>query len=469
LRTLGRGLNIVRLEASPTRAAWIGRALFLLAVAALAAHQIFSFDVFWHLRAGEEILRTRGLPAQDPFSYTSTIRWMNHEWLSHVLLALSYRVAGFAGLVFLQAVIATAITWTMLIVLRPRDALACLGIALFGGLLALVIEPRAQMFYWCCFAATLVLCVRELQAPSRRIFWTIPLGILGANLHGGNPTSMALLAVLFVAAPSRKTALLVALGFLTTFINPHGYHVHSHFLEARHALPELREWMPLLNALALRSVPHGAALLLAALALVRFFGSGGLRRSSEPSLRFFFMAFLLFAFVTLHYARFATEWAFISVLLVGALPRTGSLRAGAGLAAVALLLLAVLTPTQFGFCLASNRFPQDTVAYLRKTLPPGPMFNSYNFGGYLLWAYPQERVFIDGRAFTVYSESHFQDLLRVYERPDFFRELERRYDFRLAVLQRQGRGAPFLAWLRGQPDWQVAYEDPLAVVLTKAE
>jgi hypothetical protein len=437
---------------------------------ALASHQILSFDVFWHLRAGEEILRTRGLPAQDPFSYTSTIPWMNHEWLSHVLLALVFRAAGFAGLVVLQTVIAATIAGWLLFLARPRDALACVAMALFGGVLALVIEPRAQMFYWCCFTGTLVLCVRELQAPSRRIFWTVPLGILGANLHGGNPTGMALLAVLFAAAPSRKTALLAALGFLATFANPYGYHIHSHFLEARHALPELREWMPLLDALALRSVPHGAALVLAVLAFVRFLHSGGARRlRHEPYLRFLVLAFALLAFVTLRYARFATEWSFIAVLSVAALQRPPSLRVGFGLAAAALLGLAVLSPTKFGFGLAPNRFPIDAVTYLQEARPPGPMFNSYNFGGYLLWAYPREKVFIDGRAFTVYAESHFQDLLRVYERPDVFRELERRYGFRLAVLQRRGRGAGFLAWLRGQPDWQVAHEDALAVVLKKAK
>jgi hypothetical protein len=71
------------------------------------------------------------------------------------------------------------------------------------------------------------------------------------------------------------------------------------------------------------------------------------------------------------------------------------------------------------------------------------MLNSYNFGGYLMWAYPREKVFIDSRAFMIYSEAHVRDLLRLYEEPPFFRELERRWHFRLAVLQRAGRGAHF--------------------------
>jgi hypothetical protein len=95
------------------------------------------------------------------------------------------------------------------------------------------------------------------------------------------------------------------------------------------------------------------------------------------------------------------------------------------------------------------------------------MLNSYNFGGYLMWAYPREKVFIDSRAFMIYSEAHFRDLLHLYETPPFFRELERRWHFRLAVLQRAGRGAGFATWLRAQPDWQVLYEDGTATVLCK--
>jgi hypothetical protein len=95
------------------------------------------------------------------------------------------------------------------------------------------------------------------------------------------------------------------------------------------------------------------------------------------------------------------------------------------------------------------------------------MLNSYNFGGYLMWAYPREKVFIDSRAFMIYSEAHVRDLLRLYEEPPIFRELEQRWHFRLAVLQRAGRGAHFAAWLRTQPDWQVIYEDDLAIILSK--
>ena len=456
------------------RPAWIGLPLLLLATATLASHRIVSFDIFWHLRAGEEILRTNTLPLVDPFSYTATHRWINHEWLSHVLLAVLYRATGFAGLVAMQALLVTAIVGTMLVIVRPRTTLSYLGLAIFGGLLAIVAEPRAQLLFWLCFAGTLFLCMEELRTPSRKIFWTVPIGILGANLHGGNPTCVVLLGLLFLAAPSRKVGLLVGLGLLATLASPNGYWVHAHFLENRHSLPELREWMPFLQALALPSIPQWSALVLGLIALFAWWRGGNFPRlRANAHARFIVFAFLLFPGVAFRYARFSTERSFLSVLLLAYAhpaqrrPPLQSTIAGPLLASVALATLAWLSPQPLGFGLAKSRFPEEAVAFLKRTTPPGPMFNSYNFGGYLQWAYPDEKVFLDGRAFTVYSEALFRDVIRLYALPSSFRDLERRFGFRLAVLQRHGRGANFLAWLATQPDWRIIYEDALAVVLAK--
>src|SRR5262249_38129016 len=45
----------------------------------------------------------------------------------------------------------------------------------------------------------------------------------------------------------------------------------------------------------------------------------------------------------------------------------------------------------------AEQFPVDAVAYLRGHEIPRPVFNSYNFGGYLVYAH--EPVFVDGRAY----------------------------------------------------------------------
>src|SRR6187200_379796 len=41
--------------------------------------------------------------------------------------------------------------------------------------------------------------------------------------------------------------------------------------------------------------------------------------------------------------------------------------------------------------------PAGAVEYIRQTGLTGPMLNEYVFGGYLIWALPEHKVFIDGR------------------------------------------------------------------------
>ena len=49
-----------------------------LAAFLMALRTIHSFDVFWYLRAGGEILTRHALPVHDPFSFTSDKDWLNH-------------------------------------------------------------------------------------------------------------------------------------------------------------------------------------------------------------------------------------------------------------------------------------------------------------------------------------------------------------------------------------------------------
>src|SRR5205823_9243873 len=53
----------------------------------------------------------------------------------------------------------------------------------------------------------------------------------------------------------------------------------------------------------------------------------------------------------------------------------------------------------------AQHFPAAAVSFMARERPPGPIFNDYNWGGYLIWKlYPQYRVFIDGRT-DVYGDS----------------------------------------------------------------
>ena len=70
-----------------------------LGLLVMAARGVHDPDVWWHLRAGQEIVASHNVPRRDIFSYTRYGQpWIAHEWLSEVIFYLIFRAASWAGL-----------------------------------------------------------------------------------------------------------------------------------------------------------------------------------------------------------------------------------------------------------------------------------------------------------------------------------------------------------------------------------
>jgi hypothetical protein len=432
---------------------------------------VVEHDAPWYLACGDLLLRTRSLPLHDPFSFTSTVPWLNHEWLSEVLLALVYRVGGWAALSLLCALAVAAVVGIAAAGTRREGGLD--GGAIFvWALLAVVLResfaPRATLFADLAFTTTLVLVVLDDDAHAR-LWWCVPIQLAWTQLHGGNPLGVALLALRFVTGPTRRRALVTALVALATIAGPYGIRVHSHFAGAHAALPMIREWQSLLGPLAAGSSSATIALALIASAFVMTLVA--LRCNADARARFSCAAVIVFGVAALRWSRFVTEASIVAaVALAPVVGRAWRSRVARGVSLAGVLLAVVLAgfgPRTPGLGLDQHGFPVGAVAWLRQHHPRGPMFNSYNFGGYLLWARPEERVFVDGRAFTVYDPAFLAALPDLYAHPPRFSALVARYGLRLAVLQRSGRGAVFDEWLSTQPDWSRVYRDGIADVFVR--
>jgi hypothetical protein len=50
------------------------------------------------------------------------------------------------------------------------------------------------------------------------------------------------------------------------------------------------------------------------------------------------------------------------------------------------------------FSISENKFyPKDAISFLKQEKPAGNVFSMYGWGGYLIWKYPEKKVYIDGR------------------------------------------------------------------------
>jgi hypothetical protein len=57
-------------------------------------------------------------------------------------------------------------------------------------------------------------------------------------------------------------------------------------------------------------------------------------------------------------------------------------------------------------------FPVEAARFLDESPPPGRMFNSYNWGGYLMFAAPNVPVYVDGRT-DLYDDSFLREYLKI--------------------------------------------------------
>jgi len=107
--------------------------------------------------------------------------------------------------------------------------------------------------------------------------------------------------------------------------------------------------------------------------------------------------------------------------------------------------------------------PVRAVEWLKQNRLTGPMYNSYNWGGYLLWALPQEPVFVDGRT-DLYDDEFLREYFKVmFIRPGWQEALDK-YSVRLALTERESFLATLLAT---QSDWRLAYRDDQAAIYTR--
>jgi hypothetical protein len=111
----------------------------------------------------------------------------------------------------------------------------------------------------------------------------------------------------------------------------------------------------------------------------------------------------------------------------------------------------------------AENLPVAADNYLRENEPPGPLFNNYNWGGYIVWELPQYPVFVDGR-----TDLYGDELLREYLATIFvnsgWRETLDKYDINLVFVE---SAAPLARNLRLEPGWEEVYRDEMASILVR--
>jgi len=166
----------------------VGLAALAMFVFCLVDQDMFADgDTNWHVATGRWILIHRFVPTTDPFSFSAYgHRWIAHEWLSEVLMALAWCAAGWSGVMLLTAAVAALAMGLIAAELARRVGTLSViaGVALVFMLLDAHILARPHMIalpVLVIWVAQLLKARRERRTPS---LWLLPLAAIWANLHG---------------------------------------------------------------------------------------------------------------------------------------------------------------------------------------------------------------------------------------------------------------------------------------------
>ena len=448
--------------------------------------EIHDSDYWWHLKTGQYIIEHRALPVPDPFAFTTAgvapayageeiTRHFNltHEWLAQVLFYLVWRAGGFGAVVLFRAALLAAfcalvglVAWRRCGGFYRSLAAACAA----AGMAIPFALDRPYLITFLLLAATIAML------EFRRWLWLLPpLFLIWANCHGGYFLGWVVLAAYSAEAlwqRKKERALWAAAiaAFLASGINPNGFRVLQVLLYYRNSYETSRllEW----------ARPRWFTLSEFSLLL---FGTAILLLWAHRKVRpVDWLLFAAFAAAALSAQRNTILIGLIApILIVSYFPWKRTLPPALPFAASLVMIgwaIAVSWSSFFQLRAAEWRYPAGAADFLLAHHVTGPIFNTYEYGGYLIWRlWPEQRVFIDGRSL---SESLFQDYGRILYNHDetgglSAQQLLDRYGVQTIVMNTfeysQGivyRLAPALADPQ-QTEWKLVFDDPTAIVLMR--
>jgi hypothetical protein len=251
-------------------------------------------DAWYSLVSGRLIAR-HGLPHHDALTAMTLGRsWVDQEWLGHLGIYALFAAGGWP-MVLLSVVVLYTAAFTILAVHARLDGASERSVALVTLVTFLTGAPntavRSQIGAYVLFALVLALLLVDERRPSRRVYATLPLLVIWANVHGSvllGASLVALGGLLGAVAAWRgsvragnwlpRAAVLVIGPWLCVLASPYGLELPGYYRRIlgdpaiRHSVSEWATSTP-------GGQPVFFALLAAALVLACF---GIARRSITP-------------------------------------------------------------------------------------------------------------------------------------------------------------------------------------------
>jgi len=382
-------------------------------------------DIWWHFRTGQWIFSHGQVPVTDPFStYGMGKPWVAYSWLFEILVYALFTKLGLMGIL----VFTVSMSFLIALVLHGalRQARLPFIVEVFPmaaalGAMSSLLSPRPWLFSILFFTVELFILFHVRRTGKIAPLVALPpLFVLWANLHiqfiyGLAVLGLFLMEVLLsqlpslegdkaVSAPSplgRLSFLLLAC-LLATLITPYHFRLYTPILEYVGQTGAFQVVMELLP-LSVRSLTDW---LVIGLTIVAAFVLGWQR----AWLPFPTLLLLMGTFLAFRARRDVWVLALAAVFIISEFG--GFVRSEPSFSFTKVRIICVIVVLTVAIYLiglrrqiseqqlesvAERRFPVAAVKFINEKNFPGPLYNHFNWGGYLIWALPRLLVSMDGR------------------------------------------------------------------------
>jgi hypothetical protein len=405
----------------------------------LRSYYLSDPDIWWHLATGRWILAHHAVPTTDPFSsYGAAKPWVAYSWLFDIVMQLLFRSMSYMSAVVHEVATRVALAVALFHLIRgllPRfwRAAAITVLSLYG--MSYVIGPRPGMLtiLFAIIELDILLAVRRTGATKK--IWLVPLLMLvWVNWHIQFVYGFLFLGVFAIepwlakwlwpsephgsdAWPAKQGWLILGATSLATFVNPYGPRIYSTVLIYMHQ-PKSFFQIVELRAMTFRE-PQNFVVLLLCLAATFAVGWRRERRLLWPML-LVLASLLAFRSVkdswflaVVSAAALADGWRWTPSRALPSLSVRHRLATAVWVAATLFVAFRYYAVSDdFLEMQVAGNFPVPAAWFIEQHHLQGPLYNDFNWGGYLIWRLPQLPVAIDGRT-NVHGDErvgHFGDM-----------------------------------------------------------
>jgi hypothetical protein len=445
-------------------------------------------DLWWHLRNAVYLVQLHAFPRVDMYSFGAAgSPWMNHQWLSELPFYFAFRAMGLRGILLIYfavlVVIYAAVYYRSCRAgANCKTAAVVTAVAVFIGTVAA--GPRTLLFGWLCMAA-LLLVLDRFQRSGKGLWLLPPLFALWINLHGSWVFGIVVLAITIgsglvegewgqvVAHRWSRTQLVkLLIGFVASvtalFLNPFGLKLVKYPFALSLGQTDVTKYLSEWQSVNLNEVMGKAALITVFVLLATACVSRRRWQLEEVLLLSFSLWFgfshwrFLFFFGMIVPAILAPRLNLFPPFE----PENDKPWLNAAIIAGVVVSLILFFPSQASLQQRVNdEFPTAALGFMQREHLNGRIFNQYGWGGYMEWAAPDLKPFIDGRADIfglngTFDEYHDATILKgTFETLD-----KHKIDYVL-----YNPNTPLAYLLDHTPGWRLIYSDKMAVIYQRSD